>query len=235
MIHCITAFCITQKMEMERMLKTLHHFHPNLTEEIFREVQPNPIPFLDLAYYDYIVSDKYTHITHIDADVLIVDKIDELFDENYDAIAGRNNSDDITTNFPVRVTVDNIDPILYVNAGIHTISSTFCKEWYGLCLIGMDKYICKDQDLFNILFYSSRYKTKLLDPIDSNVYWGTSFLDSKITFRDGWKNIIVVGDHLELNNKRIKMMHFAGGGIKPPLETLVTKEVYDFIMNIIGE
>jgi hypothetical protein len=246
MSHCITTYYMSQKMEMERMLKTLRHFHPDLSEEIFTIDDINKLQetksvvfynlFLTTPYFDDLLSNKYSTITHIDADVLVVDKIDELFEEGYDVIAGRNNSDTCRAGTVVEgFTSHAIDPINYVNSGIHTVSSIFAKNWFKLCIPEAFKHLCTDQDILNLLFHYGNYKTKILDPVESSVYWGTSFGYGTFTNLESWKDIIVVEDHLELNNKRIKMMHFAGGMPKPPIETLVTKDVYDFIMNIVGE
>jgi hypothetical protein len=49
-----------------------------------------------------------------------------------------------------------------------------------------------------------------------------------------WKRIVVVDDHLELKGKRVKMLHLAGGlPTRPPIETVVTPQVAEFIREIV--
>jgi hypothetical protein len=240
MSDCISCFWRThQKFEMERMLKTLHHFHPEVTVEAFDNddmVRNNlgaPYAFASIGLF---LRNEYDTITHIDADVLIVDRIDELLDTSSDVRAGRNNSDTGKAGFSGGFTLPGIGVHSYVNAGIHSVTNqAFWNDWYDTCMREGHRTPLGEQGIFNKIFYSGRYKNVVLDPIQSNIHYGTSFQYGRRDNWESWKNIRILGDKLFINNKQIKMMHIAGGGLdKPPLETLVNKDVLDFLNNIIN-
>jgi hypothetical protein len=222
------------------MLKSLVYFHPEVTIEIAnRELvleganYGGAYPHVALS-----LSEKYQTITHIDADVIIVDKLDELFDDTTDARGCRNNSDNNRSAMSKGLTpVPGISWEKFINVGVHSISSAdFIRDWDELTKAHAREYPYGENDTYNIVFYSGKYNTNLLDPIDSNIYYGTSFIEGTRTYWDVWKNIVVVGnDHLELNGKRIKLLHIAGGGAhKPPIRQLVSQNVTNFIASIVG-
>jgi hypothetical protein len=234
----VSCFYLTQKFELDRMLKMLFHFHPEVNIDIMNEadLRKNNLLFSARTYPEVgkFLSSTYDTITHIDADVLIVDRIDELLDNESDARAGRNNSDNHKAGTNLAFTNPSLDSNLYVNAGIHSVTNhLFWEDWLSGCIDHSDKVTFAEQGILSELFNSGKYNSILLDPIDSNVYYGTSCLYGNITHWDSWKEIIVKDNKLYLNNKLIKMLHFAGGGVKPPIENLFTKDVLDFVNNII--
>jgi hypothetical protein len=221
------------------MVKSLLHFHPEVNLEV-----PNREDVIKLVtgYYIYPKLElplfkKYSTVTHIDSDVIIVDRLDELFDDTTDARGCRNNSDNNrSATGPGLTPIPGIAWDKFINVGVHSISSEqFCDEWNKLTAEHGGEYPYGENDTYNIVFYSGKYNCKLLDPVESNIYYGTSFIEGTVTYWDVWKNIVVVNDHLELNNKRIKLLHIAGGGFsKPPIEQLVTPQVVEFIRSITG-
>ncbi len=240
-MKCVSAFYLDRKSDFERMVKSLHYFHPDLTEEFFtredlirlKETDPDYNWTFHFPYLGQLLGRKYDFISHIDADVIIVDRIDKLFDDSYEIIAGRNNSDNNMAGTIKGWELPGIDWTKYINSGVHACSGRAYRIWFKECLNHGMKMILKDQDVLNELFYSKNFRVKLLDPIESNVHWGTSFEWGTTGTWDSWKLIKVVDDHLEINNKRIKMLHSAGGGGFPKLSDVVTKEVEEFIQEIV--
>lgn len=241
MTDCVSCFWSTyQKLEMERMLKTLHYFHPEVTVEAMNEddLRRNkliPVPYIYPVVGKFL-RDKYSTITHIDADVFVVDRLDELFDTSSDVRAGRNNSDNGKAGISRAFTLPGISMEYYVNAGIHSISNyTFWDDWYNLCMTDGPKTPLGEQGVFNKIFYSGKYKKVLLDPRNGNIYYGTSFQEGRRDNWESWKNIKIIRNKLYINDKQIKMLHIAGGGwTKPPMEHLFTKDIQDFLNNIIN-
>jgi len=234
---CVSSFYRDFKFEHERMIKSLLHFHPEVNLEI---IERKEFMLLGLDTWGYPLMElplfkKYSTVTHIDADVIIVDRIDELFDDSTDARAGRNNTDNNRCTTHEGVTLHNIPWHKYVNAGIHSVSSAaFMEEWLRYTKDNVLEYKYGENDTFNIVFHLPKYSTKILDPLEGSIYYGTSIVEGTKTFWDLWRKIVVVGDHLELNNKRIKMLHIAGGlAVRPPLAELVTPEVQIFIDHIL--
>lgn len=237
MSKVISTFYIDHIDEHNRMLKSLYHFHPEVNvdvmtgDEFKKKVSIYAYPSVELPLFS-----KYSTVTHIDNDVIVLDRIDELFDDSTDVRAGRNNSDSGRCATHDGLTLPNIDKFMYVNAGIHSVSSAeFMEEWYKLCFDKGHEFPYGEQGTLNHLFYSGRYNYKLLDPLDSKVHYGTSLIEGTRTYWDLWKEIIVSGDHLELRGKRIKMLHIAGGGMtKPPLSSLLQPSVVEFIESILN-
>jgi hypothetical protein len=239
MADCISCFYVDQKEEMERMMKMLGYFHPEVTIEAMNYKDLQRIGITDLAFsYSKIgraLYNQYNTITHIDADVLIVDKLDELFDDSTDARAGRCNSDTNLAGTNIGFAWDGIPWQKYLNSGIHSITGqVFWDAWYAADVDHITSAPLGENGTFNQIFYSGKFRTTLLDPIEQPVHYGTSCQYGTKTHWDSWKEIKVINDHLEINNKRIKMLHIAGGGThKPELNTLFNPDVLDFINIII--
>lgn len=241
MSDCISCFWSThQKMEMERMLKTLHYFHPEVTVEAMNEddLRRNnliPVPYIYPVVGKFLC-DRYDTITHIDADVFVVDRLDELLETDSDVRAGRNNSDNGKAGISRAFILPGISMEYYVNAGIHSVTNhLFWDDWYNLCMREGHRTPLGEQGIFNKIFNSDKYKHVLLDPRESKIHYGTSFQYGKRDNWESWKLIKIIGDKLYINNKQIKMLHIAGGGhTKPPMEQLFNKDVQDFLNNIIN-
>ena len=237
MTKCVSSFYLDYKLEHDRMIKSLLHFHPEVDLEVLGRDEVLKLNLKGWAYpiIELPLFKKYSTVTHIDADVLVLDRIDELFDDSTDARAGRNNSDNNKSAVLPGITLGTIGWEKYVNVGVHSVTSkAFMKEWMDLCITSASTTQYGENGTFNILFYSGRYNVKLLDPIESSVHYGSSTIEGTKTYWDIWKEIVVAGDHLELKGKRVKMLHWAGNCPKPPISDLVTKPVLEFIEEIIN-
>lgn len=236
---CISTFYVDFKDMHDRMVRSLLHFHPDVTLKV-AALTPKDVkkmrrmgwgyPIIELPLFD-----RYSTVTHIDADVIVVDRIDELWDDSTDVRAGRNNTDNNRCcNIP-GVSLPTVDWRTYVNSGIHSISSRgFIEEWMSLTYEHADEYKFHENDTFNVLFHSENYKPKLLDPIGSKVCWGTSINEGTKNFWETWKELRVAGnDHLEFRGRRMKVLHLAGGlAVRPAIKSLVTKDVLEYIEEI---
>ena len=67
----------------------------------------------------------------------------------------------------------------------------------------------QEQTILNLM--ATSWKTKIIDPIDSNVYYGISNLYGNKTHWDSWMNINLINSELVLNNKKVKVLHHGGG------------------------
>ena len=240
MSSCVSSFYVDLKKEMDRMFKMLHYFHPEITEEIYTKEEFQKMEQPNRSYvYPSIgkeLAKKYRTVSHIDADVFVVGRLDNFFDDSSDVRAGRNNSDGNWAGPTRGFELPDIDWTVYVNAGNHSVTGQeFWEDWYKQCVDRGHTVPYGEQGILNQLFHSGNYKSVLLDPIDTNIHFATSFQEGSRTYWDSWKKIVVVDDHLEINGKRIQMMHIAGGsGRKPEPSELFTKDVADFVYNIIN-
>ena len=90
----------------------------------------------------------------------------------------------------------------YLNAGVSAITSKeFATEWTDLMYKSNSGP--SNQQYFNELAKSGRYKLKIVDAAD--VYYNE-------TSRPYWKDIRLDGDgNLVCNRRRVKVLHWAGG------------------------
>ena len=76
----------------------------------------------------------------------------------------------------------------------------------------------QEQSVLNRMVHEEDWKHKMLDPVDSNVYYGLSNAWGERTHWDSWKEIKIVNDELILDNKVVKILHHAGGSAKNKLQ-----------------
>jgi hypothetical protein len=239
MSQCVSTFYVDFKAMHDRMVRSLLHFHPEVNLEVTAPQEVERLGLMRLGWgYPLIelpLFERYSTVTHIDADVIVVDRLDELFEESGDVRAGRNNSDHNRCCNHRGVSLPRVSWKSYVNAGIHSVSSpAFMERWLEITQRHVRRYRYGENDTLNVLFHSGRYNARLLDPIDSKICYGTSLCEGTQTFWDLWKQIIIVDDHLEHNGRRIRLLHLAGGlPVRPPIEDLVSKEVAEFIREIV--
>lgn len=231
-----------------KLINSIKHFYPEMhfyvfsSEAIFMSFDSPHVTWLTLAaHFCKQLADQYDLVVHIDADSVIVGELDELLLGDYDIAGVRNNNDYgmagcsgpfLRDRPPVNPNIGIND---FLNAGL--VASTklgFWTEWDYLNSVHAKYYGTGEQVILNDIAYSGRYKLKVLDPIDSNVYYGTSQLSGILSHWDSWKNVKLVDNKLMLNNKQIKVLHHAGGSKFPKLQfqELFTKEVADWLTTI---
>jgi ADP-heptose:LPS heptosyltransferase/ubiquinone/menaquinone biosynthesis C-methylase UbiE len=135
-----------------------------------------------------ILLEDYDCVIYLDADTVVTDSLDEFLETDYD-VAGSLNLE------------GNGFPPGYLNAGVSAITSRdFCTEWTDL----MYKHNGgpSNQVYFNELAKSGRYRLKVVDAAD--VYYNE-------TSRPYWKDIRLKDGKFVCNNRRVKVLHWAGG------------------------
>ena len=85
---------------------------------------------------------------------------------------------------------DGTDPFTYINAGlVVSTNANFWTDWINLNNEKALKCRMAEQDTLNEIFYSGKYKNKLLDPVDSDVYYGTATQYGVGSNWESWKYI----------------------------------------------
>ena len=184
---------------------------------------------------------EYETVIGIDADSVITGNIEEAWKGDWDvAVVGNSNPRELKTTGPISVW--NIDPLAYVNAGFVAMKSeSFVNHWWGLCTSPhFGAYQFKEQDLLNIMcFYMNfnmggPYKFSNLEA--GNEIWGLRgkgyWLDYEIRDsdlmlpkqEDGWVN----------EDKQIKVIHVAGGNMPNKMNfwTYFKPEVARYLKNL---
>ena len=212
-----------------KMMASFNRFHPDiplymLTEkEINKEVQ-TVVP-MGLSYLNPLLSrtiaDDYDLVVHLDTDVIVTDRLDEILEGDYDIAVARNNADQGSAGCgPPHCLSGEVDIFKYANAGV--VASTkkeFWDDWVELNQKNFNKYPMHEQDNLNILLKSGKYEVKWLDPVDKPLYYNIASAYGDVEKWNGrwdkhwesWERIEVKDDKLWLDGKLIKMLHYAGG------------------------
>jgi hypothetical protein len=212
-----------------KMLTSYKKFHPDIpiyvltNKHIFAELKK--LPMFNSFYYlnpimSRLLADKYETVVHIDADCIVTDRLDEIIASDYDVAIVRNNSDNKTAGMGLPETAGGlIDVYKYANCGL--IASTkkeFWEEWIYRNIKFQNKYRQHEQDIVNILLSEGKYKVKILDSIDINLYYGVANAYGIRSHWDSWKDIKLDSNNkLILNDKFIKVLHHAGGFVQEKL------------------
>lgn len=172
----------------------------------------NPIVSIEVAnYFDFVV--------HFDADSFLCGPLEELLGSTCDIVGVRNNNDynHASRDCDPPKTVGGCNPEDYMNAGlVGSRKKEFWVDWIQ-DNVNAYKYTLQEQDIYNLLLQKNKYSFECLDPKYKNVYYGISNLSGIITHWDSLKNSYLENDELFLGNKKIKVVHQAGGHKLPKL------------------
>lgn len=162
----------------------------------------------------------YTEVCKIDADSIVTDNLDSIWDGAFDVAVVNNSNPKEMAVYPVGVW--DIHPMFYVNCGFVALKSKdFTEQWLKLCYSPhFLAYQMREQDLLNIMVYymndtvGGKYQVKFLDGEDSFYGLASKGYWSKIELE---KNKLILhpqGDKYPPTSRWIKVLHAAGGNIE---------------------
>lgn len=171
----------------EDMRKSFHHFHPDVPLCIFEWEQCEQIMekysctagFLFAPLGRELALQGNT-VIHIDADIIVTGPLDRVLNEAYDvagvrALPDQGLPDGSQYRRQNRLTGDHLTVQGELNAGFFAVRGTqFWDAWIDLNRKYGTKMRLGEQDTLNDLFYSGRYHSLLLDPVESSELWGTA-------------------------------------------------------------
>ena len=196
-------------------------FHPNddfilFSDDDIKQTNDNMIFYRAASYFARKLFDAgYTEVCKLDADTIVLGNLDHIWEGDYDmAVVNNANPKEFKT-YPVSVW--DIDPLAYVNAGFVVMKSErFINHWLNLCYSPhFNNYQMKEQDLLNILVFYGDYRVKLLDA--SNKWHGlvSKQYTPNAVLKDG-KVILPKNDEWPKDeDKQIVAYQFAGGHNAP--------------------
>jgi len=110
-------------------------------------------------------------------------------------------------------------------------NKSFIEQWMLKNIEIGNQMPFQEQTVLNLM--TNDWKTKIIDPIESNVYYGISNLYGKQTHWDSWKDIQLINHELYLNNKKIKVLHHGGGHGATKLDfNLFNEDVKQYLTKI---
>jgi len=161
---------------------------------------------------------EYDVVIKLDADQIVMGDLSHLWEQDLDIGVVQNSNPREAKKYPVSVW--NIDPLSYVNAGLVVMKNKeLVNHWLQLCFTPhFGAYQMKEQDLLNIIvFYTAvgRYGVRFLD--NSEKWHGlvTKGYEPMMELVDK-KVFLPKNDEWPVNSKKqIVCYHFAGGNDDP--------------------
>lgn len=210
-----------------KLITSFYKFHPDIPLFVFTnkqiEAEKQKYENINWFYLNPVickkVAEEYDLVVHLDADSIVTDRLTEVIEGDYELAVVRNNNDFQRTGCRWPSCLDGlVDPLLYVNCGlVASKRKDFWDEWIQMNRRFYNVFDLHEQDVLNLMILENKYKVKLLDSIETPLYYGTSNLYGIDTHWDSWKEIEVIQDKLFLNGKLIKILHNGGGSDREKL------------------
>lgn len=205
-------------MGCDKLVRSAKYFHPNIPMIVYgdEDIAKHKVPFGLL--HPFIIWQallKYDAVVYFDADSMITGPLYELLlglEQDYTVIGVRNNNDFGKAGKDEPITQPGIGIEDYLNAGLIAVNDAtkFLLEWQEANMLYGGLLPFKEQSVYNAL--CRKYKTLMIDPPESGVYYGVSGVYGTETHWDSWMDIKPEGGDLMLNGKKVKVLHHAGGG-----------------------
>jgi len=195
-----SSYCQTylkKRFGANKLVTSFKYFHPNIPfvlyedediNRVYKKYNVNYSNALPCIMLDAKQRFDANFICHIDADSLVLGKLDSILEMDYEVASCRNDCDNHTQKeIETRpIGIKDIDNSEYVSCGcVSTNSVKFLENWnelnqyivkiYG----GVISFWMSDQNAMNLEFHSEGnkikdYKTKILDPKGGKVFYGPS-------------------------------------------------------------
>lgn len=221
----------------DEFIASFKHFHPDIRlvvfgqKEIDREFSyDSRLNFYNCkARFAKLLCDDYRLVVNIDADHIILGRLDSILDGDYDVACPANYNK--MANASIKMgRGELVGEVEYLQGGL--IASTSEEFWYRYDIASVNcshNFVHYENDVLNVLLKMSHYHVKVLEgdlkfSSDSfHSFYGCSSLGQE-------KRFYVRGNEIMCGSKPVKAYHFSWGGInKRHPNDLFSKEVVDFI------
>jgi len=225
-------------------MNSFKRFHPDIEMKVFNE---HDLADRGLNYYNAKatlgreLSEQYDLVVNIDADHYIFARLDEILAADYDVAcpANFNQTDNLVG---IKVTsgingVSNQADLVsikdFLQGGlIASTNKQFWRHYEYATQKYYDRFVCKENDVLNIVAYTYPYKVKVLDGNvdfnhpEHNCFYGCGIYPFE-------KYCCFIGDKLTCNGKPVKAYHFAHGGGKRSYKEVFPESTHAYIKSII--
>lgn len=212
-----------QPIGTPKLINSFKRFHPDIPLVIFRQdvvdaiIDPSKkfmggqVNWLNAKpMFAKLLTDKYELVVNIDADTVILGRLDELIDDkSYDVGSVMNFNDFENRSF------DNITAEMYLQAGlVASRRPEFWDIWMQSSLKENWHMKCAENDTLNMVVYDdlvpAGWKLKIFDK--DKDYWGCKALGRESEFT-------VLGEKVMCRGEQVKAYHHAKGpGALPKLQ-----------------
>ena len=195
-------------------INSFKRFHPDIDLVVFRQdtidkvMKEKKINFYQAKpTFAKLLADKYQLVVNIDCDHLIMGRLDEVIDQDYEVGGVWNYNQYENAHF------ENITDEMYVQAGlVASRNPSFWNIWEE-CNVNAMEYLRKENDVLNLVWYNDDTVKKMKKVIfdkDKN-YLGCKSLGQE----HKW---YLEGDKVMLNGEQVKAYHWARGRAFPKLD-----------------
>lgn len=174
-----------------KCINSFKRFHPDIDFVVFRQKEIDEVFrrkginfFNAKPTFAKLLMDKYDLVVNIDADTVVLDRLDSVLAEDYDIGAAWNFND-----YENRV-VHNVSEDMFLQAGlVGSRNKEFWSIWEEANRDAM-KYVCRENDILCLVWYNHPVLTQLRRKVyDKEIpdYYGCKSLnrEKEFTVRDG--------------------------------------------------
>jgi len=204
-----------------QFINSFKWFHPDIDLVVFRQDMVDKVfKKKDINFYmakptfAKLLTPHYDLVVNIDADSIILGRLDEILKGDYD-IGGVMNLNDYENR-----TIENVSEEMYLNAGL--IASTNKKFWDIWEKSNKDamNYVCKENDKMNLVIYNDpevkKMKLKVFDK--EKDYYGCKSLNREGEFYVAEEKVYdTPTTNVMCRDERVFIYHNAKGALFPKL------------------
>lgn len=242
-----TTYCqkhLQKRFGTYKLINSFRYFHPDIKiylyeddeiNRVYREYNVNLSNALPALMLDAKRKFNSNYICHIDSDSLCLGRLDNILKLDYQIASCMNNPDigdrDERQNRPRELW--NLPNNKYVSCGcLSTNSEDFLLKWIYLndqiakIFGGIKAFWMCDQNWMNVLFHYGGYQSKILDPLDGNVFYGASanmyspnnhnpdhiIKEYGVSTWQSWYDIEYKDNGFWMYDKSVRLIHQSGGG-----------------------
>lgn len=196
-----------------KMVNSFKRFHPEIDLIVFRQDMIDKVfREKNVNFYNAkpafakILTPYYDLVVNIDADSIVLGRLEAILDQNYE-IGGVMNLNDYENR-----TIKNVTKEMFINAGlVASRNKDFWDIWEKANKDAM-KYTCKENDILNLIWYNNpkvkKMKRRIFD--EKRDYYGVKSLNREPEFVIGKTGIHCRGE-------QVFIYHHARGGVLPKL------------------
>jgi len=208
-----------------KMVNSFKRFHPDIDLIVFRQdvidkvFKEKKVNFYNAKpTFAKLLTDKYSLVVNIDADSVILGRLEAILAQDYE-IGGAMNLNDYENR-----TIENVDEEMFLNAGlIASRNREFWDIWEKANKKAM-KYVCKENDVMNLLIYNhpkvKKMKLKVFDK--EKDYYGCKSLNRESEF-------YIEDSKVMCRKERVYLYHHAKGAVFPKLQFETMRFPWDVV------
>ena len=211
-----------------QFINSFKRFHPDIPLVVFRQdkinqiIDGNTINWLNAKpFFAKLLTDEYECVINMDADQIVLGRLDEVFTKDYDVGSVMNQNDYESRH------IENITDEMYLQAGlVASRVPEFWDLWIERNLKDAWQYQCAENDTLNFVIYENpQWKLKVFDK--EKDYYGCKSLGREKEFEMKGGTVLCRGE-------QVKCYHAAKGPRNMPKITPQKLMMYGFNDQVTG-